>query len=47
MIMMVLRGEVIGAADWAFYLAVGIALASVLWWMAARMYHRERLAVSG
>lgn len=47
MIMMVLRGEAIGASDWAFYMAVGIALAGVLWWAAARMYHKERLAVSG
>lgn len=47
MIMMVLRGEAISAADWAFYLAVGIALAGLLWWAAARMYHKERLAVSG
>lgn len=47
MIMMVLRGENISVADWAFYLAVGIALAGVLWWAAARMYHKERLAVSG
>ena len=47
MIMMVLRGENISGADWAFYLAVGIALAGVLWWAAARMYHKERLAVSG
>ena len=47
MIMMVLRGEAIGIADWAFYLAVGTALAGVLWWAAARMYHKERLAVSG
>ncbi|MCX7557520.1 ABC transporter permease [Xanthomonadaceae bacterium JHOS43] len=47
MIMMVLRGETISPAHWAFYLAIGTALAGVLWWMAARMYHRERLAVSG
>lgn len=47
MIMMVLRGETITAVDWAFYLAVGVALAGVLWWFAARMYHKENLAVSG
>lgn len=46
MIMMVLRGEAINASQWAFYLSVGVAMAAILWWLAAKMYYRERLAVS-
>ncbi len=47
LIMMVLRGEPISAADWAFYTLIATAIAGVLWVAAARMYHREHLAVSG
>ncbi|HRQ35173.1 MAG TPA: ABC transporter permease subunit, partial [Chiayiivirga sp.] len=46
MIMMVLRGETLTALDWSLYTAVGVAVSAVLWWIAARMYHREHLAVS-
>lgn len=46
MIMKVLRGEAILAQEWAFYLIVGFVVAGVLWFIASRMYHRERLAVS-
>jgi len=46
MIMMVLRGETLTALDWSLYTAVGVAVSAVLWWIAARMYHRENLAVS-
>jgi len=47
MIMMVLRGEAISLPEWALYSAVGLVIAAALWWVAARMYHREHLAVSG
>ena len=46
MIMMVLRGEALTAFDWGLYVTVGVAVSAVLWWIAARMYHREHLAVS-
>ena len=46
MIMKVLRGEPLGLQEWVFYLVVGLAIAGVLWFIAARMYHKERLAVS-
>ncbi|MDW8478695.1 MAG: ABC transporter permease [Xanthomonadales bacterium] len=45
-IMNVLRGEAIGLAEWAVYLASGLALGLLLWLVAARLYHRERLAIS-
>ena len=47
MIMMVLRGETLTMLDWSLYTAVGVAVSAALWWIAARMYHREHLAVSG
>ena len=47
MIMMVLRGEAISLPEWALYSSVGLVIAALLWWVAARMYHREHLAVSG
>jgi sodium transport system permease protein len=46
MIMKVLRGETTTAGEWAFYLAVGFGLGVVLWLLAARLYHREKLAIS-
>lgn len=46
MIMKVLRGETILAQEWGFYLLVGFVVAGALWFIAARMYHKERLAVS-
>ena len=47
MIMQVLRAEVITAAEWAVYLGVGFGIGAVLWLLAARLYHREKLAISG
>ena len=46
MIMQVLRAEVITAAEWAVYLGVGFGIGAVLWLLAARLYHREKLAIS-
>jgi sodium transport system permease protein len=45
-IMQVLRGEGLTALEWATYLAAGFGLGALLWGIAARMYHRERLAIS-
>ena len=43
---MVLRQEGIGGLQWATYLAAGFGLGAVLWAIAARLYHREALAIS-
>jgi sodium transport system permease protein len=47
MIMKVLRGEGASALEWSVYLAVGFGLGALLWLVAARLYHREKLAISG
>ena len=46
MIMKLVRGEVISNIEWVVYLLAGFGLAAVLWAIAARMYHREKLAIS-
>jgi sodium transport system permease protein len=42
-----LRGEAIAGWEWALSLGSGFALAALAWFIAARLYHRERLAISG
>jgi len=46
MITNVLRGDYIGPVQWSIYLAAGFGLGLVLWLLAARLYHREKLAIS-
>jgi sodium transport system permease protein len=46
MIMKLVRGETISHAEWGVYLLAGFGLAAILWAIAARMYHREKLAIS-
>ena len=46
MILKIVRSETIGAAEWGVYLACGFGMGAVLWWIAARRYHNEKLAVS-
>lgn len=46
MITNVLRGEFIAPMQWAIYLGAGFGLGLVLWLLAARLYHREKLAIS-
>src|SRR5690606_26141475 len=46
MILKLVRGEVISIQEWAGYLAAGFGLGLVLWLVAARLYHHERLAIS-
>jgi sodium transport system permease protein len=46
MIMKVLRQEPTSAVEWATYLCVGFGLGALMWLVAARMYHREKLAIS-
>ena len=46
LILMVLRQETIDAVQWATYLGAGFGLGAALWLVAARLYHREQLAIS-
>ncbi len=46
MIVRLLRSEPPSALEWTTYLGVGIAIGAVLWLIASRMYHREKLAIS-
>ncbi|MBB5207702.1 ABC transporter permease [Chiayiivirga flava] len=46
MIMQVLRAETITALEWLVYLGVGFGAGMLLWLVASRLYHREKLAIS-
>ena len=46
MILKLVRSEAISMHEWAAYLAAGFGAGLVLWWLAARRYHQERLAIS-
>ncbi|MEO8001369.1 MAG: ABC transporter permease [Arenimonas sp.] len=46
MILKLVRGESISNMEWAVYLMAGLGLAAILWTIAARLYHREKLAIS-
>ncbi len=46
MIVSVLRGESISMQQWSVYFGVGLSLGLLLWFVASRLYHRERLAIS-
>jgi sodium transport system permease protein len=46
MIMEVLRQENTTALEWAAYLGAGFGLGAAMWLLAARMYHKEKLAIS-
>jgi sodium transport system permease protein len=43
---MVLRAEAISLEQWAIYVGAGFGLGALLWAVAARLYHREALAIS-
>jgi len=47
LILRVLRSEPVASQEWALSLGSGLALVALAWWLAARLYHRERLAASG
>jgi sodium transport system permease protein len=47
LILRILRGEAVAAVEWAVNLGVGLVLVALVWWLAARLYHREQLAASG
>ena len=46
MILKLVRSESISMTEWTAYLAAGFGTGLVLWWLAARRYHDERLAIS-
>ena len=46
MIMKVLRQEPTSWLEWGTYLGTGFGLGALMWLLAARMYHREKLAIS-
>ena len=46
MILRILRSEPVTATDWAVSLGAGLVLVLAVWWIAARLYHREQLAAS-
>jgi sodium transport system permease protein len=47
LILRILRGEPIAAAEWALNLGAGLVVVALAWWLAARLYQREQLAASG
>ncbi len=46
MILKLVRSELISPMEWATYLAAGFGAGLILWWLAARRYLDERLAIS-
>lgn len=46
MILKIVRSENISAQEWGVYLLCGFGLGAVLWMLAARRYHNEKLAIS-
>ena len=46
LIMKLLRMETVSPAEWGVYLLTGFGLGALLWAVAARLYHREKLAIS-
>lgn len=46
LLLRLIRNEWIAPAEWAVYLGAGFGLGIVLWAAAARLYHREKLAIS-
>jgi sodium transport system permease protein len=46
LILMVLRQETVTGLQWMTYIGAGFGLGALLWLIAARLYHREQLAIS-
>lgn len=46
LIIRLVRAESITPLDWATYLGSSLAVCGVLWLLAARLYHKEKLAIS-
>ncbi len=47
LLLKVIRAEPIDAVSWLVYLSAGFALAALLWFLAVRRYHQEKLAIAG
>jgi len=47
MLLKLVRSEWITPLEWSTYLGAGFGLGVLLWLAAARLYHREKLAISG
>ncbi len=46
LILRLVRGEAVSPQEWGVYLATSFGLGLILWLLAARLYHREKLAIS-
>ena len=46
MLLKIIRSEWVSPLEWATYLGAGFGMGLLLWLMAARLYHREKLAIS-
>ena len=46
LILRLVRGETVSVQEWGVYLATSFGLGLILWVLAARLYHKERLAIS-
>lgn len=46
LIMRLVRNEAVALQDWAVYLGTSFGLGLILWLLAARLYHKEKLAIS-
>lgn len=46
MILKLVRSEAISMEEWTVYLGAGFGIGLLLWLVAARLYHREKLAIS-
>ncbi|MFP7723439.1 ABC transporter permease [Lysobacter sp. A3-1-A15] len=47
LLLKVIRAESIDAISWLVYLSAAFGLAALLWFLAVRRYHQEKLAISG
>jgi sodium transport system permease protein len=46
LILRLLRSETVSPQEWVVYLGASFGLGLILWVLAARLYHQERLAIS-
>lgn len=46
LILRLVRGETVSGQEWAVYMGASFGLGLLLWVLAARLYHQERLAIS-
>jgi sodium transport system permease protein len=46
LVLRLVRGEAIRLSEWSVYLGTSFGLGLILWLLAARLYHKEKLAIS-